>query len=479
MKQAINIEFIFVLILCVNSFVAVPILSFGSPSTNTALNNEPPTLNIVAPNDRSTIVSEKVDVNGTAFDAADGIKKVEVLISPYPFNNTIRFQPAVPLNEFAIQQDSETQLLDEGEDSAASEGKIKRENFETSDWSKWSITLPINASGAYRILAHAIDGAGKENWDETRIIVPYTAASTTIGSDAVKRIAIVEPTFTQAAYIPNAFYTFYGKHHEVSPGEIITADIEMLTAKIHTPYYFRPESSIDIKNLTIFSPPDPDNRKIVGFGTHLQKLMPNNIITIIRDEDIHNGNILLKGTERNVYDMLIVFHDEYATQQMYDNYKRFVSNGGNILFMDGNVLYAEVKFNQENNTVSLVKGHGWESDGQSAKRSVEERWFNENREFIGSNFLLSDLGENITFTNNPFNYTHFEENFVNNDNAKILIDYGALIPKWNAFSGSRVASYELEHESGGKIIMIGLYGIKLLENKSFIDFVETLILKNL
>ena len=81
--------------------------------------------------------------------------------------------------------------------------------------------------------------------------------------------------------------------------------------------------------------------------------------------------------------MLIMTHDEYATQSMYDNYRRFVSNGGTLLALDANIFDAEIKYNKNNNTITFLKGHSWEFDGNSAKKSIWERWFNENSQWIG------------------------------------------------------------------------------------------------
>ena len=71
-----------------------------------------------------------------------------------------------------------------------------------------------------------------------------------------------------------------------------------------------------------------------------------------------------------------------------------------------------------------------------ARRSVQERWYNETKEWVGGNYLISEINDRISFTNNPFNYftnnafnyTHFEEQFVNNPKAKIIIDYGIKFP---------------------------------------------------
>ena len=106
--------------------------------------------------------------------------------------------------------------------------------------------------------------------------------------------------------------------------------------------------------------------------------------------------------------------DEYATNESYSNLRQFVNNGGTIVFIDGNVAYAEVSYNPDMHTVTLVRGHDWKFNGSFAEKDVRERWSNENTKWIGSNFLWSDISAPITFSNNPFNYTHFEENYVTN-----------------------------------------------------------------
>lgn len=160
---------------------------------------------------------------------------------------------------------------------------------------------------------------------------------------------------------------------------------------------------------------------------------------------------------------------------MYNNYKRFVSEGGTIIFLDSNMFYAEVEFDKNNGTITLIKGHDWEYDGRSAKKSVGERWFYENREWVGSNFLVSDLREKIYFKNNPFNYTHFEENYVSNPNARILLDYEIETPKSRPhMENVTVATYDLKF-GNGKVITIGLYGQNLINNTAFLDFFESLL----
>jgi len=88
--------------------------------------------------------------------------------------------------------------------------------------------------------------------------------------------------------------------------------------------------------------------------------------------------------------------------------------------------------------------------------------------------------ENITFANNPFNYTHFEEQFVNNPKDKIIIDYGIKFPqslhtKDPSLKQMRVATYTLDYGKG-KVIMLGLTGHKLANSESFLRFFDDFII---
>jgi hypothetical protein len=111
---------------------------------------------------------------------------------------------------------------------------------------------------------------------------------------------------------------------------------------------------------------------------------------------------------------------------------------------------------------------------------VRERWASENTDWIGSNFLWTNIAAQIKFANDPFNYTHFEENYVTNPRAHILYDYGAIIPQEvlrtnNLTKTPQIASYSLQH-GHGKVLMIGLYGQRLLKNPTFLQFFDNIVL---
>jgi len=97
--------------------------------------------------------------------------------------------------------------------------------------------------------------------------------------------------------------------------------------------------------------------------------------------------------------------------------------------------------------------------------------------------MHADKGAPISFANNPFNYTHFEEQFVNNLRDHEIIDYKAKyqndkrfplrIPE-NKIANLTIASYNLSYGSG-QVIMVGLYGQNLADNEAFLKFYDQLI----
>src|SRR5919199_1602727 len=143
-----------------------------------------------------------------------------------------------------------------------------------------------------------------------------------------------------------------------------------------------------------------------------------------------------------MYDVLVLGHEEYVTQKEYNNFRRFVSDGGTIIFINGNMFYGEVSYDKDKNTVTLLKGHSWQYDtikNVATRSSIMERWFSENKEWVGSNTWRKSHELKIFFGNNPFNYAHFEENYVNNPKDVIILDYKATDPRYR--QSATIATY--------------------------------------
>jgi hypothetical protein len=271
-------------------------------------------------------------------------------------------------------------------------------------------------------------------------------------------IALIKPTFTGAAY-HQSFYKFYFIY--VSLPHVrknVTTSLNLLSSKVTN------ETGKSSSSYTFNYLPD-----------HLKTIFPNSNIQVLTDADADYGSIFFNnGT--NKYDVVILGHQEYETQREYDNLKRFVANGGTMILLDGNVFYAQVKYNRNTHTITLVKGHGWAFNGKSAWRSVGERWPNETLQWVGSNYLCYSC--NVTFANNPFNYKHHEEQYIPNSTGDvILLNYNASITKKDLKPEKiLIATYERSYKKG-KVIALGIYSDDIMTNKKFIKYLDSLLLR--
>ena len=271
----------------------------------------------------------------------------------------------------------------------------------------------FNKTDVYRVVISVRDNSNNTRYTETTInvVLPNKTSSssplsntTTIKTTAVEqktpKIAFVRPTFTESAYQGHGFYDFYYKYKFTPFGKNITTDIDMFTVK--TPGSITEkenETSLrHLTNITSIIPMDKDFRFFwIPFIDHVKKDVPNAFTTVMRDEDVNDGHIFIEdnntntNNRTNAYDILLLFHNEYATQKEYDNLRQFVKNGGTIVFIDGNVFYAQVKYDKDNHKITYVQDHDWKFDGKVATRSPAEYWYNETKQWVGGNFLVNDI----------------------------------------------------------------------------------------
>ena len=428
--------------------------------------HRPPLVNMTYPTYPPTVTTGEIIIRGTARDSGSGIRNVSAAVHTFPFDDHF-----IKLSSQPIAVSS-------------------------NNWSHWSAPLEINKTGTYRIVISALDNAGNRNYAETTINVPIHDRNN-IQIHTMPKIAFVRPTFTEAAYQDYGFYRFYTKNDYLPYGKNITTDLDMLTVKIPRSVSEFKENNIRyLSNITSLIPINGTElhsfyetelnsfsrpqKFWMPFIEHVKKNVPHAIVTVMRDEDVHDDHIFYADNKTNAFDILLLFHNEYVTQKEYDNLRQFVKNGGTIVFIDANVFYAEVAYDKDHHTISLAKGHTWEFDGKVAIRSVTERWHNDTKEWVGGNYLLNYIKNNTTFANNPFNYSHFEEQMATNPKDKIIIDYGISFPsadylKQPSLKQIRVATYTLDYGKG-KVIMLGLYGQKLVKNQKFMNFFDNVIL---
>ncbi len=268
------------------------------------------------------------------------------------------------------------------------------------------------------------------------------------------RIAVVMPTFTAAAY-DHSFYVFYNKYINVTQGVNITTDLNLLSNKVTN------KPSLSASGIAMLY--------LLG---NLKWVRPDANIAFLTDQDVDKGSIFqMNGS--NAYDVVILGHQEYVTQREYNNFKQFVGSGGKMIILDGNVFFAEVKYNNNTDTITLVKGHSWAFNGKSAWRSVNERWENETAQWVGSNYI-SDISK---FRNNPFGYSPHEEQYITNPKDIILLNYNTTIsPSADRTGSIVVATYELNYLKG-RVIALGLYSDDIIVNGAFDRYFDSLILQ--
>ena len=135
---------------------------------------------------------------------------------------------------------------------------------------------------------------------------------------SLPNIVVVRPTFTQSAYSSGGFYDFYA-------GEC------------------------DSSCLTVPVDQDWNNKK---FTSSKNALRVFDILKwkIIDDLDLHQDPAQLEN-----YEKVILLHNEYVTKEMFDG----IMNHPKVIYLYPNALYAEVSYNSDSHTITLIRGHGY------------------------------------------------------------------------------------------------------------------------
>ena len=136
----------------------------------------------------------------------------------------------------------------------------------------------------------------------------------------LKTIVIV-PMFTAMAYSENGFYDYYSGW----------CDDTCLTVKIKTDLELSHNSS--------------------NLGAQVLRMLGYEWTTDLKVDK--NPELLLD------YDRIILLHNEYVTQKMFDA----ITKHPNVIYLYPNALYAGIKVDYENESITLIRGHNYpESD---------------------------------------------------------------------------------------------------------------------
>ena len=132
-----------------------------------------------------------------------------------------------------------------------------------------------------------------------------------------EKAIVVFPIFTGFAYQKNGFYDYY----------LGNCDASCLTMEIKGDFPLSYTSS--------------------QRGFMLLNLLEYPYIT---DIDISKNPAILKK-----YDKVILLHNEYVTKQEFIA----ITNHPNVVYLYPNVMYAEINYEQNTNTMTLIRGHGY------------------------------------------------------------------------------------------------------------------------
>ena len=130
-----------------------------------------------------------------------------------------------------------------------------------------------------------------------------------------QRTVVIYPIFTASAYASHGFYDYYEK----------TCDESCLTTKI---------------DRSLISPAS-------GNAFQVFSLLGYDIISDITVDT--DPDILKK------YDKVIVLHNEYVTRTEFDT----LNEHQRVMYLYPNANYAEISVDYEQNSISLVRGHGY------------------------------------------------------------------------------------------------------------------------
>ena len=146
--------------------------------------------------------------------------------------------------------------------------------------------------------------------------------------DEPQKVAVVYPIFTASAYQGS---------NPVTPAE---------ERGFYAYYQGRCDDCTTVKIIS-----ENSSEKLTysasGMGIQVLSLLG---YTTLTDIDIDQNPNILKE-----FDTIVMLHNEYVTRTMFDA----ITNHPNVLYLYPNALYAEIEVDYVDNTITLIRGHGY------------------------------------------------------------------------------------------------------------------------
>ena len=137
-------------------------------------------------------------------------------------------------------------------------------------------------------------------------------------NSGLQKTVVVVPIFTKTAYGYSGFYDYYTNQCD-------TRCINSIPIQYELPMGYT-SSTNAIKVLSALDYP------------------------MITDIEIEKDPNILKK-----FDKVILLHNEYVTQKEFEA----ITNHPKVLYLYPNSLYAKIEYNYQNNTITLIRGHGY------------------------------------------------------------------------------------------------------------------------
>jgi len=159
-----------------------------------------------------------------------------------------------------------------------------------------------------------VDGSYRYTWFE-----PKTESLSIINElkNRSEKSVVILPVFTHSAYTPSGFYDYY---EQKCSEKCLTVKIE----RKQPPQYNAAKNTIQILHILNYN--------------------------FISDIDVNSNPKILSN-----YDKVILLHNEYVTKNEFEA----ITNHPKVLYLYPNALYAEINYDSKNDTISLIKGHGY------------------------------------------------------------------------------------------------------------------------
>jgi len=110
----------------------------------------------------------------------------------------------------------------------------------------------------------------------------------------------------------------------------------------------------------------------------------------------------------NLFDKVILLHNEYATKEMFEA----ITQHPKVVYLYPNALYAEIDVSYENNTITLIRGHSYPSP--EIKNGFDWEFDNTQYEFdtVCENWELYEIDNGIMLSCYPENIIYQDKDLL-------------------------------------------------------------------